>query len=482
MRRRYRPLNMIRTGSPTLEDRTKRRITRRYMRHLTSGATPPPIPLPGYIQRMMIPSVISDYEGLSTASWSSGTTGTIDGIANSSWNCQYYHATTANQRTTPIDVIMDPVRWSIACPPVNGGTYDWWNLSAAANRYTTPALGNIGDSGESTATVSQGTMGFSSTVLPASHFVTWQQGFAELAVLPLWNQGFGVYPGSRGTEVTLNALSANSLMTPRLVEIHAIRHRVNNAAVGTLQMQPPINRKTTDAWRVNLSPGDTYGIDVWYRLYTPNSASMPTTSGKAFWYIPTTRVTGGSRRPFGNTQNLPVAAFRNADFSAAFNYREHTYNITISGHTGYTLKDGSDGPHKMVSGGGWIAVIQNGRISWEKAVNDGHIWKIVFDWYRECPHVEIWPGPLNTISSSAVCFYRPSTSGYRTTTSATGIGTITHAPAASINQAGTTDFFQCPTMFPVTVPFEQFREGRTGVPPAIQTSIPSMITLTRTTQ
>jgi len=483
-RRRYRPLNMIRTGSPTLEDRTKRPLKRRIYRHLTSGATPPPIPLPGWIQRMMIPSFIADYEGLATASWTSGTTGNFAGVANTSWNCQYFHSTTPNQNTTPIDVIMPPVRWSIACPATNGGSYDWWLLSSATNRYTTWALNQIGDLGESAVTTSKGTMGFCETVLPASHFVTWQQGFAELSVVPLWNSGTNLtqYPGSLGTESTLNAISGNPLMQQRFTQIYAIRHRVNSAAVGTLRIQPNMNRRATDAWRFSISPGDTYELDVWYRLYTPSGGVMPSTSGKAYWYIPTTRVSNGSRQRTSQVANYPIAAFKNANFSNAFNYQTQTYNITISGHSGYTLKDGSDGPHKMVSGGGWNATIENGRISWEKAVNDGYIRKIVFDWYRECPHMEIWPGPLHSLNPLACCYYRPSVSGYRSTTLATGIGTITHAPAASINQAGTTNFFTCPTMYPVAAPYETFREGRTGPPPSIANDLPTMITLTRTTQ
>lgn len=480
-RRRMRPLNMIRTGSPTLEDRTKRPVTRRFMRHLTSGATPPPIPLFGNIQRMMIPTAIADYEGLATASWTSGVTGNFAGAANSSWNCLYYHATTSNAQTNPISAIMQPIRWSIACPPTSGGRYDWW-VTPASNRHTLQYLANVVNDGSGTIALSTGNVGMNETLLTSTHFAEFKEGFAELVVLPLWNVNFGRYPGASYTETTLNAISAITYTPTPLASIHAIRHRVNGTAVGTLQIQPPVNRTFTDAWRVDISPGDSYEIDVWYKLNTASTA-LPS-AAKAYWYIPTTRVLNGSRRPTVQVPNFPMAVFRNVNFSPAFNYTEQTYNVTISGHSGYTLKDGSDGPHKMVSGGGWTASIQNGRIEWTKSVANGYVNKIAFDWARELPHLEFWIGPLHSLwgGVSRPIYYRPSVSGYRSSTQAIDIGTITHSQMASYNQAGTSDFFQVATSQPFRPGSDQLIEGRTGPPPSFATDLPTMITISRTTQ
>jgi hypothetical protein len=490
-RRRYRPLNMIRTGSPTLEDRTRRPSTRRFYRHLTSGATPPPIPLKGLMRRMMTPAAVSDYASLATATWSTGATGTISGAANSSWNCIYYHDTTANRRTTGINVVMNPIRWSFACPASDGGTYDFWNSSSPL-RYL--------QSGEGGSSIG-GFVGMSDTFLVSGHWQSLQDGFAELAKLPLDEQGAQAYPRSciaSGTDFAEATLEAIAAATERCangtMSIEAIRHRVNGSAVGTLQMNPPRNRDITDAWRVSISEGDTYEIDVWYRLkFTPN-ASYPTSAGKQCWYIPTTRVSNGSRRAFGVTANYPLAVFRNLDYSPAFNYTTHTYNITISGHSGWTLKDGTDGPHKMISSTGWTAYIQNGTIIWEPTDKTGYLYGIVLRWNREIPQIEFWPGPLSSYFGSSAgsnqpVFYRPATSGYRASTTSTDYSTVTHAPMASFNQSGSTDFGYVEASLDRSSGLEGafgddllFPEGWSSSAVTVFEDLPTQITISRTTQ
>lgn len=499
-RRRMRPLNMIRTGSPTLEDRTKRPVTRRFMRHLTSGATPPPIPLPGYARRMMVPITISDYEGISTASWSSGVTGNFSSVANSSWNCLYYHTTTPNTQTTAIDVIMQPIRWQIACPTVNGGTYNFW-ANPATSRYTL-----LGES--STFGPRGGQVGMNERFLVSGHFASLQQGFAELLIAPgfnttaaagttgVWPRTAGDLTGNAWAEATLEAIAAATTNRCRnsQVSMYAIRHRVNNAAVGTLEIEPSQNRDATDAWRFDISPGDVYELDVWYRLRFTPSLSYPASTGKACWYIPTTRVSNGSRRPTAHVLNYPCAVFRNINYSPNFNYQTQTYNITISGHSGYTLKDGSDGPHKMISGGGWRATIQNGTITWEYLPGNGYINGIVIRWDREIPQIEFWPGPLHSLwAGSALAsqpiYYRPSVSGYRSSTASGDFGTITHSQMASYDQAGSTDFFHVSASLTRLASQQgaqfsdlRFFEGRAGPPPSIATDLPTLITIARTTQ
>ena len=404
---------------------------------------PPPIPLDGRIHRAMTPALISDYEGLSTASWSTGVTGAIGtGGAGSSWNCWYHHVVQSDPRVE-YSVIMQPVRWSIAAPSADGGTYDFWNTrSGGLPGYIPQGLGGSDGSGNF-----GGTLGIVNKLLPTGHFAEYPSGFAELYTTLVASpcrlrQGFT----NTWTEAALQAISPTTQISgsgPQIT-VAAIRHRVNGTAVGTLQLNPPGNRSVTNAWRFDLVEGDTYAIDIWYR-FRILPEQFATWQTRACAYIPTTLVSNGSRRYLPTLASLPVATFRNVNFSPAFNFKEQTYQVTVSGHTGWTLKDGSDGPHKMVTAGNWSAGIGNGQIVWRYNPQNSYCNAIVFRWDREYPTLEFYPGPSHSMwagsrGSTPPLIFRPAAAGYRTNTTSTDFSTLGHIDAGTFTQSGTTTF------------------------------------------
>lgn len=391
---------------------------------------PPPIPLNGMLYRMMTAVEIADYEGLATGGWSSGSTGNINGLANSAWQCLYHHRVQTTP-SVPYSVILPPVRWSIACPSSDGGTYDFWNPFLSAG-YVATGLNWVYGSG---------LMGLSDKLMPSGHFAEFANGYCQL----------NRTPGYSTTAFACAALQAIAPTVPQTpaggpkITIAAIRHRVNGSAVGSLIQNPGSPLTSTD-WRFDISKGDTYALDVWYRFEMPASSfSGPI---KAAMLIPQYRILNNSKRLTGSTSYLgfnPVFQFSNINFSPNFNYQEQTYEVTISGHTGWTLKDGSDGPHKIISGGGWTAAISNGSVIWRYNTANGKCNLIVFWWDREIPHVEFYPGPTHSgwegsTQNTSPLIFRPVAAGYRTSTNSTDFSTLAHVPQGTINQAGTTTF------------------------------------------
>lgn len=395
---------------------------------------PPPIPLNGMIYRMMTAVEIADYEGLATASWSSGSTGNINGLGNSAWQCLYHHRVQTTP-SVPYSVILPPVRWSIACPSSDGGTYDFWNDLSTFPGYS-------GYAHQPTSRGGSGFYGLSDELLPSGHFAEFANGFCQLEPF--------VFCGTPDIFrfASLQAIAPTvSQSAAHTFSIHAIRHRINGSAVGSLILNPVGNRSLTTDWRFSIAQGDTYEIDVWlkFQILAQNANS----STKAVIMVPQYRIFNSSKRitsPIGVFGPFnPLATFSNINFSPDFNYREQTYEVTIAGHTGWTLKGGSDGPHKMISGDGWTAIIGNGSIVWKNNAANGKCNMINVWWDREIPHVELYPGPTHSgwegaVQNTSPLIYRPAAAGYRTNVNSTDFGALGIINQGTIDQAGTTTF------------------------------------------
>lgn len=445
---------------------------------------PPPVPLNGQIYRMMTATAVADYEGLATASWSSGASGNINSLANSSWQGLYFHRV----QTSPsagYEVILPPVRWSVAVPASDGGTFDFWNSLSPNAGYTPQPVALIG---------SYGTIGLSDRLLPFNHFAEFANGFCQLKNFEMpWALGM------TWKEAAFQAIAATTAATSNyLVSVAAIRHRVNGSAVGTLKLNPGSPFYTTD-WRFDISKGDTYEIDVWVRFKIPPQASPSGNPVKAGIWVPQYRLFNNSKRVTNSMASVegfnPFATFSNINFSPSLNSQEQTYQVTIAGHTGWTLKDGSNGPHKMVTGGGWVGGIGGGAVLWRFVPGNGKCNAIAFRYGRELPHVEFFPGPTHSgwegaAANTSPLIYRPShLSGYRSSTNSTDFGLLGHIDAGTINQAGTTVFNlqqgitnAQPDWFLFSAAYfpEAFEFGAsTGV---LDADVPTSITLTRVNQ
>ena len=461
----------------------------------------PPIPLAGYINRMMSATAIADYEAISDTAWSSGASGNNGGVANTSVNCLYHYYTTPNMRTTSAEYFMEPIRWSILAPASNGGSYDFWTAfgSIASARATTNTLSNPNNF--------LGSIGITDTLLPTGSHAAWREGFAQVwpyfgytgapfdstrknfthaafeafdPTTEVWNFNksyLGGFPG--GTDL-LGSLS-----------IYAIRHRVNGVAVGDLILNPPIYTNEGPEWRCDVAYDDTYEIDVWYRIKSTAYANNPSAPGKACAFIATSMVHNSSQKTDYGNQCL----FRNVDFSPAFNYLEQTYQVTVAGHVGWTLKGGSDGPHKMQTADGWRVTFTDGQTSnhgivvWEKITNDDYVKAIVLRYDREIAHVELYAGPLmpSGISRGPV-YYRidDGNTVYRSSTTSVVDGTITHATPGLFNQSGTSVFTMVPWTYasPALGPSieSSAAEGKKSGLLSLFLELPTTITLTRVNQ
>lgn len=392
--------------------------------------TPPPIPLLGFIDRTMKMEAIADYASLSDTSWASGVTGDYQAAANTSWNCVYHHFVVPNRRDDSLTYVMDPIRWSCDAPASNGGTYDWWYAGGSLYSWY------------STGSTPFGSMAVSEKLLASASHGEPSEGY--LLVLHSGN-----LVGSQAEWTgwaTLNAISANAYLFCTY-RVAAIQHRVNGSAVDSLKVNPPTGAFVGTDWRVDIGSGDSYELDVWYEIkYTKNPFATPM-PGKCCLVIPQTRVFNGSRRPTGPTPTAwrPQMRFQNVNWNTAFDQLIHTFSVTIAGHAGWTLKGGSDGPHPMITDDGWVVQFHPGMIVWTAPTSHQWVKAITITWSQEIAYITLTPKGLLLAAlgwsgnNAHTIKYRPRNSGdYRSSTSSTDHGSITHSPCGVFNQSGST--------------------------------------------
>ncbi len=407
----------------------------------------PPLPTTGSIGRVFFPSAISDYEGIATATWSSGATGTITnkGTSNGSWNCLYHHFTIANPAVDGYDVIMSPLRYEADCPASNGGVYDHLYAEPVTNlAYKTNviATGN---------TSTFGTVAIDKRLLRAPSHGIFTGGKAYITTR------FGV-SGCRARQDDIfkwmeTALQAIASTTPPLTQaatvfatIHAIRHRVNGSAVGSLVVQP-FSPYTDTRMRIDLATDDEYACDVWYRIRYLPSLIQGTAAKKSCFYIPTTKVSNGSKRfrsaGIENTSGPGGIVFGNIDWTPDFNRLEQSYNVTASGHSAWNLEGGSDGPLPMVvNSRGYGEATAPGLCELYPSDPSNPNWRgiwIVFG--VECPFAIMFMGPSSG-AANKMALYMPATVGnYRTSVYVTDeANTFNVYSAGPFDEAGTTTF------------------------------------------
>lgn len=349
-----------------------------------------------------------------------------------------------------------------------------------------------------------GVMGVSDTFLESASHAEFTDSIGKVSqspnvVIPVPTY-YGYWPSFR--ESTLNALStaaaAGSYIAPEYV-----RHRVNGAFVSDVTA---VGGEATPGrlFEVDsISAGDTYEIDIWYRHTIP--ANLRWSLAKYLVYIPTTRTSNSSRRavyhnnesgaevmPAGGRFSTyqPVVRMQNVNFSTAFNSTLHTYNVTVAGHTGWTLHDGSDGPHKMIATDGWNVSIVPNQVWWTRNTPTGWCEQVRVFWGQERPYIELTMGTAycsaNSLLTPAKLYYTPSGSAYRTSVSSPDLGTINLIPAGNFNQSGSTtfDLVEWSQVRPFKVNYgpQEISDGRkTGVIPVIAEA-PTTVTVTRTTQ
>jgi len=522
VRRPFRPLTAM-TGTPTFDQFVRgRQSGKRPYRQLTLGGGVDPVPFYGEFYRYFKASSVADYESIATATWSTGTTGGTD-----SWNCIYAHLTTPNCQTNGIDEIMNPIRYEIDAPASNGGTFDWLNKTGFGQVYLPAShdgrygfsrfTGRIGiDSFSSSydqyAQYSTQVMGIHDKLLQTNSHAVFQSDRMThsdpqfLSLLPIHPYG-ATHAASTWLESTLEAIQptyqrlGNSYVS---VTPYRVQHYVNASASGALH-------STSTAWQHvdSVALNDGYYFDVWWRIqYTPRP-NLPATPGRTCPYLPTTKASSGTRRFVyqytsanrGKGRSwIPFVRLRNLDYSPEFSYQEQTYQITINGHTGWTLHLGSN-TAILKTGTGVTAAIGGGQITW--TVDNTHptyqwVRQIVLKWDQEIPTLTITAG-TSMLEAMAIddgahflgVQYSPSdSSDYRESVAQTDYGTINVGPAGTFTQDGTTTFDLIPWSATVGTPlaFQTLRglysntAANALLPAFPDPAIPTSVTVTRVSQ
>ncbi len=503
-RSRFKQLN-ANIGTPTRENQVSPRPMKTEFRQVTHGKRViKPIPYFGYIYRTVFASYIADYESISNATWSTGTTG-----GTNNFNCFYFHQTVTNQRTSTGEWILNPIRWSVDNSEVAGSNYDHWEdigdtVSGFSSDNRLQWRPQKTPSNQLYNTVGSGAIAHSSTWMTTNSHCDFGQNIGRLMFVPFIQQG----QTNRGSpsawiESALQSIASSTPIMQNLpscvvVDIARLNFRVNGTVSSTFYENLPHLTLPNTTIIDSVSKGDTIDIDVWYRIKKKPLAFNPTTAGKFVYYIQTTRVSNGSRRmwPYPGDNGLtnidyggtiPLVVFSNIDMSPSFNRDQQTYNVTIAGHSGWTLKDGSNGPHKIASAGGWLKESGLGFLKWTAPAGNAYVQAIELRYDSEIPRIVFTLGStLRTTIGTDYLFYRPTNTGdYSTNSVSKEYGNVNHAPSGVFNQAGTTTFDlvtwsqlpRIPVGFNNSYPFDARRSG--GFLPVFM-EVPTTITLTRT--
>lgn len=453
----------------------------------------PAVPSTGGISRYLRPESIADYAGLSDAEWIAGTTGTPGPDADCF--CFYHHFQASRQ--TGVFNVLNPIRWSPMAPEHDGGRFDCWRYTGGDQFRANPH--------------SNGFVGLRRGLIPKD----WHCRFIGGVALP-WSPPLPSFctrgtPGSdtEYQETNLQAIAptippfedadTDKLFTVE-VSVAAICHYINGNQVRGVVFGDALDN--VENWRVRVRPDDFYQIDVWYRVGYNGVPSGSADIAKGCAVIRTARVESGSElvptyrkfnEGFYNDGVLPhFMNFLNVDFSPFFNSEKQTFEITLSGHRGWSLAYGSNGPHKLLNplpgeliGQGELTVAVGSTSIICEVENDSPVERIFVLWAFEIAFAIITFKHGTAPVRSAL--YRSSdTSGghYLTETQTTDFGTIRHAPPGRFNQAGTTVFALVPwSLNPnLNEAFEYYgkqSEGTTGPDPAIPSSVPRRIIVNR---
>lgn len=421
-------------------------------------------PLPGYVNKSVVPSAVADYEGVATAAWSTINCTTASGI----YSCLTYHQTTVNQRTTAVSAIMPPVRYTVHEPSVAGATYDSTGKHDVFGGVYTDGRGHFhfgsasGDpAGKIAISKFIDAIGMINTILPVS-------GRGHVAVLSAssgtWGTSGVANPGGRGIEQFIHDgrhqewNNATPIVVPELQSISPgtawanfryikpkyMRHRRNGVTTGSLITLPVTT--SPDPRNITFTVGDTYEFDIWWEISIIAALAAQPIAGKNAAWIPLSRVSDGSRLPpagitsgvYSGDRYPIMIAMDGFDFNSGFDPAVYTYEFTLAGIHTWTLQNGTN-TQKAATVGTWTANITRKTLSWTGPITYGATTTTVtftMDWSWESVNLRMKFG-----NGGEDLYYRPQVSAdYIETTTSTEFGAVTWAPRGVFNGSGTTVF------------------------------------------
>lgn len=403
----------------------------------------PAVPFLGFIQRHVYPEPIADDAGLSDANWSTGITGNVEPNVNRS--CLYHHFTTPDKRNTSVFNILQPLRWSIETPANDGAPWDHWTDLTVGGTHPDYKSGQLTFDGFNTVALRE-------KLLPRDWHARFFNGIAKLANFPrpyVCNRDFDVLDLGGGESYLEQALQAiapsvppwqidgNSDTYPVTSQVYAFRHVVNGVPGRVCILEDAED----DAGEfVRVTPADTYQIDIWYRIGLEASLLFSASPGKGCAYWPLRRLSNGSR------QGSPyLLAFYNVDFSPNYDPNLQAFALAVAGHTGWTLREGSNGPHVLVTNDDWHAASTAGGAA-VQTDDPASFWALIqLNFAREIPEILFAPGAALKAKYPNIAetiMYRPVDNPglYRKSSTSADYGSVTHASSGRFYQDGTTVF------------------------------------------
>lgn len=419
----------------------------------------------------MYPTQITDYESVSTASWTSENLNLhpTSPTSGEEWAAYTYQHSVSDQSTDTDEVIMDPIRWAIDEPGSSGGDYDY------------------------EAWLAQQT-GVLDTLLPSSGNSHVSDGAIPNLILPRMQPRYSnnnLTSTIRDLDLrcvkSLGAtydLAVNRVSRPRYFRI-----RLNGTAVGPLHDMEDLN--DIYDWKlaknyvpssspgappngyfggfrqggqgpspvpfadsiltytlpdtVTFSAGDTLELDVWYEVrLRPCSISPEGVGGTNICYVlrhdtaNSSRVEDSDKTPFFQGATWPLCTIMNREFSDGFDPDADTYSFNFGSNTWYP-GDGSSGAQTADDGDGWIVNVTSRDLTWNGTVQSGtHAGKsaqIYLNWGAEIAYLKV------TLFGVGSWHYRPQNSGdYPTWVAARRGRDINNQPTGCFTWDGTTTF------------------------------------------
>lgn len=380
----------------------------------------PPSPWPGQINRFLYPTAITDYESLQDAAWSTANLkDTFNGASASpqfggtEYSCYYHVVTVTDESTDDVEVIMQPIRYTLDMAAATDDDFDYWTEGTPSS---SPALLDVNNwqplSSEGFLPVSGNS--HISDGDPAAIY------FRDILDFGGWLHAWRLYGGWNPTvNTTILPLCMNWEVSPRY-----LRMRQNGTAIGTLfdmedwwvTVRPqlyiggvtgglmgknatsgPTMPQTNFTIYYSSSPlaaafpdlvqgadltlvaGDTLEVDIWYQIRSrplvyKGVTQQPSQSRNIVASISRHVVTTEERKKTNDrkryqsdviTIRAKSMTLANMMVSDGFNPSTHTYTFEATGGT-WNFGDGTAGAKKAQAGGGWNApVITSQKLTWD---------------------------------------------------------------------------------------------------------------------
>ncbi len=442
------------------------------------------------IYRTVYPSLVSDYDGVSTDSIGYSTAGTwyLDPVDK---NIFYFLLYTSDVRSVDASAIIGPIRWQIDIPTSNGGTYDYWQSTASTYKREAVAQAGFGYTQQNSGNL----IGLCKTLLPASG----DSHCIPPSAINVTAIGTGALNGSWIRQLPVDS---GAFAMPDIDALIGgdLAWNVGTSLAGfwysVYQLKDYVNGVLYDGSNPPLA-GDEWYRDVWYKVEFNHSSSFsslvnPLSPGRWFGiYWAESVVSNGSRR----TGQSRIYKFADYEVGGTkFDSSIHTYQlITVGSHT-WTLPGGSSGPEIIKTTGSWVReVFEAGPdpayIRWRYTSTFSNLVSVTITFGQEIVllTLEFKSTFASSKSINTKISYTPKANGnYLSSTYHTdAAATVTHCDLGTFDQEGTTEFV--PVKWDVNSAdwdganynLYNYRRGNIGGTPSPSVEAPTSIFVTR---